>query len=207
VTAPAVRRPGRPRDTRAEHAILTATVDLLSETGYAGVNVEAIAERAGVGKATIYRHWPGKERLVYDALRMLALDHLDVDTGSLRSDLVHIYGRLAEHVRNSRVGRALAAALAQAMVDPELRMLQREFVHERRAAARAALRRAVGRGEIPAHTDSDLVIDLLGGTVFYRLIVSGDPITPKRVEAAVDVVLRGIFTSVSGSSGGKPADS
>ena len=89
------RSPGRPRSAAAHQAILDATVQLLSEVGFAATTVEAVAARAGVGKATVYRRWPSKVPLVIDALDARAIEQVPIPrTGSVRGDLIEF---LAEH--------------------------------------------------------------------------------------------------------------
>ena len=98
------RRLGRPRDARVDAAVLDATRSLLAEKGYAGTTVEAIATRAGVGKATIYRRWPTREQLL---LAVTTADLPDVptpDTGDLREDLRLVFTQLAEQIRTGRTG-------------------------------------------------------------------------------------------------------
>ena len=90
------RRPGRPRDVGADDAIMDAVVEILTEVGFRGLTIDAVAHRAGVGKATIYRRWPGKEQLVLDALTAERVPVPEPDTGSLRDDLLAHYLPLAD---------------------------------------------------------------------------------------------------------------
>ena len=140
---PGVRPPGRPRDPRADAAILTAVVELLAEVGFGGLTVDAVAHRAGVGKATIYRRWDGKEQLVLDALSTEVQLMATPDTGDLATDLLQIYEPMAEPVAQQSATRLMPALAAEAAVNPELADRLRSFVAMRRGAARDALQRAM----------------------------------------------------------------
>jgi AcrR family transcriptional regulator len=185
------RRPGRPRDQHAAETILAATMELLAEVGFAGVTVDAVAQRAGVGKATIYRRWESKERLVLDAIRASAEPAPVPDTGSVAGDLQQIYGRMAENLSQPEARSLLMAMVAQAAVDEVVGELLRALVSQRKEVTRSVLRRAVAEGELPEGADLDLLIDLLGGAVYYRTCIVGRPVGPKTVERIVDTVLRG----------------
>src|SRR6266542_1733281 len=91
------RRPGRPRSEQAEQAIIEATLDLFAEQGFEGVCVEAVAARAGVGKATIYRRWPNKEELIIDAVASMKGPVPPIGGKSVRDDLVTLLSRVGKH--------------------------------------------------------------------------------------------------------------
>lgn len=189
---PPRRQPGRPRDPRADQAILAAVVDLLAEVGFGGLTVDAVAQRAGVGKATIYRRWEGKEQLVLDALSTGAQQVAEPDTGAVRTDLLALYLPMGEPVAQQATVRLMPALAAEAAVNPELMDRLRAFVSVRRGPARSVFRRAIARGEVPSGTDLDLAIDLIAGSLLYRLFFSGGEVDPRVIEEVVDVVLRGI---------------
>lgn len=189
---PPRRQPGRPRDPRADQAILTAVVDLLAEVGFGGLTIDAVAHRAGVGKATIYRRWDGKEQLVLDALSTGAQQVAEPDTGTVRGDLLALYLPMGEPVAQQATVRLMPALAAEAAVNPELMDRLRAFVSVRRAPARSVVRRAVERGEVAAGTDADLAIDLIAGSLLYRLFFSGGEVDPGVIAEVVDVVLRGV---------------
>ncbi len=187
-----VRLPGRPRDPRADAAILTAVVELLAEVGFGGLTVDAVAHRAGVGKATIYRRWDGKEQLVLDALSTEVQLMATPDTGDLATDLRQIYEPMAEPVAQQSATRLMPALAAEAAVNPELADRLRSFVAMRRGAAKDAIQRAIGRGEVDPSTDVDLCIDLLTGSLLYRLFFSGADVGIDVIQQAIALVLRGI---------------
>ncbi len=108
------RSVGRPRSAQAHKAILAATVELLAEEGFKGMSLEAVSNRARVGKTTIYRHWPTKEALVLDALSELHVEPPIVDTGNFRADMVAL---LREAVRAySQITNPLQAKLLSKIV-------------------------------------------------------------------------------------------
>jgi AcrR family transcriptional regulator len=194
VSAQASQR-GRPRSERAARAILEAASELLLDRGLSAVSMDAVAERAGVSKATIYRWWPTKETLALDALYTewaTASPHAR-DTGSLRGDLLAMlrpWGRLA----GSRpYGRVVAALLTEAQTDPVFAAEYRQrFVEPRREQGREILRRAIERGEIPAGTKVEVALDLLYGSMYHRLLHGHAPLSDRFVRDVVDMVLDGI---------------
>jgi AcrR family transcriptional regulator len=172
--------------------VLDATVDLVSEVGFGGLTVEGVAGRAGVGKATIYRRWPSKEALLIAAMTCLVLEIEPPDTGSLRTDIARGYADLANHINNSQVGRLLPQVVAEAAGNPELAVLFHRFVHERREMARGVMKRAAARGELREGLDTELLIDMISGVIFYRRLVSGASIEPADGKLIVDMICTGI---------------
>lgn len=183
---------GRPRDASAEQKILDATLELLSEVGFAGLTVDGVAARAGVGRATIYRRWQSKGALVLAASQCLIGDVAGPDTGTLRGDLLALTSGLVDHLRRTPGGCLLPTLAAEARSNPELAALVASFADERRAHVRAVLRRARDRGELHAGTDLDVLIDVIVGPAFYRLMISGGPPTAARMVKVVDMVLDGV---------------
>jgi AcrR family transcriptional regulator len=191
--APVLRRPGRPRDARADEAILDAALEVLAEVGPGRFTVDEVAARAGCGKATIYRRWPSRGALLLDTgQHRLGLQVGDPDTGSVRDDLVAMLGQLAVKLRDTPAGKVIPAVLAEAAVDPQMREIMAAFAHDRRQPALNALRRGVARGELPEDTDVGLVLDLLGGMVFIRVLMLGNPADEDDVARAVETVLAGV---------------
>ncbi|MGH9231221.1 MAG: TetR/AcrR family transcriptional regulator [Acidimicrobiales bacterium] len=189
---PVLRRPGRPRDAGADDAILDAALEVLAEVGPAGFTVDEVAARAGCGKATIYRRWRSRGALLLDTgHHRLGLHVSDPDTGSVRDDLVAMLGELAEKMRDTPAGKVMPAVVAEAAVNPEMRGVLAAFVHDRRQPAHTAICRGVARGELPAGTDVELVLDLLGGLVFFRVLIAVNPPDDAVVATVVDIVLAG----------------
>ena len=187
------RRPGRPRSARADEAILEAAIDTFIDRGWDGLTIEGVAARAGVGKSTIYRRYPCRVDLLVAAARRLAEERDPVpDTGALRSDLVEMVTRFVRMLTTTRTGQAIPLMVAATAKNPELAAPYREFLAERRAAWRMPIDRAITRGELPLEVDPDLFVDLLVGPLFYRALVSHQPIDPAYVEDLVDAARRAV---------------
>jgi AcrR family transcriptional regulator len=164
-------RPGRRRDPSRDEAILAATLALFGEVGYAGVSIEGVAARAGVGKATIYRRYASKAQLVVEAVRVGAClgDHLP-DTGDVRSDLEAMLRTMLDRLQGAG-GPVLLVFAAERLRHPELAAeFQRSVVGAKRAHARSLLAAAVRRRELPADTDIDLVAEAGPALVWHHAL-------------------------------------
>jgi AcrR family transcriptional regulator len=193
-TGPARAR-GRPRSEPARQAILAAAADLLLTRGLAAVSMDAVAARAGVSKATIYRWWPTKETLALDALyeQLTEPSPEPPDTGTLRGDLLALLLGWIERVGDRPFGRVIGALITEAATDPVFGKLYRErYVEPRRAQARTIFARAMGRDEIAVGTDVEAAIDLLYGALYHRLLNGHAPLTQEFVETVVGIVVAGI---------------
>ena len=179
-----------PRVLRSREAVLAAAVELLAEHGASGVTVEAIAHRSGVAKTTIYRHWPESSQLVLDAIRGLAEPCAAPDTGTLRGDLTAIVEGMADNITTSALARVLPSLIDAADRDAAMADVQRVWVRERRASLRRALHRAEARGEIEPGVDADLVASLCGGSLFYRRLISHEPLSRSFLAGIVESTLR-----------------
>ena len=198
----AVPQRGRPRSEKAQNAVLDAAADLLLEQGLAAVSMDAIAARAGVSKATIYRWWPTKESLALDALfhDWAGVPTVD-DTGSLRGDLLKLLRPWARLATARPYARVIGALLTQAQTDPEFALEYRaRFVKPRRDQGRAIFQRAIERGEIPADTKIEVALDLLYGPIYHRLLHGHAPLNDRFVQQVIDTVIAAI------SSSGPPKD-
>jgi AcrR family transcriptional regulator len=187
-------RPGRPRSQKAHKAVLDAAAELLLTKGLSAVSMDAVAEQAGVSKATIYRWWPTKETLALDALytEWAAASPHARDTGSLRGDLLSLLRPWARLAGSRPYGRVIAALLTEAQTDPVFAVEYRNRVVEpRRDQARAIFDRAITRGEIPAATKVDVALDLLYGALYHRLLHGHAPLSDRFVRDVVDMTLNG----------------
>jgi AcrR family transcriptional regulator len=186
-----VRRPGRPRSAEADEAILDAAVELFAEVGLDGLTVEGVAARAGVGKATIYRRYPCKIDLVIAASRSFAFGGaVHPDLGSTRADLRALVDWLVNMLTTTALGRAMPRMVADRARVPELADAHREIVREKRACHREVVLRGVARGDLRADVDPEAVIDAYVGPIFYRFLISDDPLDDAFADALVDSVLR-----------------
>jgi AcrR family transcriptional regulator len=165
-------RPGRPRSVEADQAIVDAALAVFAEEGFDGLTMEAVAARAGVGKATVYRRYPGKAELVIRAASCLtAAEAPEADTGSLRGDLQAIARNLVHLLTRTVAGHCVPELVAALPRCAELAEEHRRFMAGRRRHTLRAVERAVTRGEIADGTDGELVADLLTGPIFYRHLV------------------------------------
>jgi len=183
------RRPGRPRDARADEAIMDAAVAVLADRGPAGFTVDEVASRAGCGKATVYRRWPSRAALLLDTAHRLGLEPPVVDTGSLRADLVEMLTALGHKMRATPAGRILPGVIAEASIEPGMRAVLATFIEDRRERPREILQRGVARGELPPDTDLEMMLDLLGGTVMYRELIAVHAVDDEFIERLVDRML------------------
>ncbi|HYF46099.1 MAG TPA: TetR/AcrR family transcriptional regulator [Acidimicrobiales bacterium] len=183
-----------PRIVRSRAAVLEATVELLGEVGHSGTTIEAIAERSGVAKTTIYRHWPRRAPLLVDALYSRVEHAAFEPTGDLRADLLALVGGLARKLRDPNWSRMVATLLDAAESDPEIAELSAAFTQQRRELCRSVLDRGVQAGELRADADTDTAAQLLGGAVFYKRLILRRPATDADLEVVVDLILDGLRT-------------
>jgi AcrR family transcriptional regulator len=158
VAGGAPARRGRPRDPAVDESILSATLQLLGEAGYARLTMEQVAARAGVGKASLYLRWPSKVTLVAEAVQRLRSHLMPAvpDTGTLPGDMREFLRELMQP--RSAAAWALPAVAGEAMINPELREAFRRGVTPTLAGSvHAIVQRAVDRGELPASTDVELL--------------------------------------------------
>jgi AcrR family transcriptional regulator len=192
---PPARPPGRPRSERARTKILKAAAALLVKQGPRQMSIEGVAAKAGVSKATIYRWWESKGELALDALvaELVASMKEVPDTGSLRGDLRGYMRMVVRTYGDPFVGRTQAAIIGEMQSDPALRRAYRTHVTEPvRERSRQIFARAITRGEISTETDADLILDLLIGAVFLRLLLDIGPLNTAVADSLVDVVLSGL---------------
>jgi AcrR family transcriptional regulator len=163
------RRPGRPRSEQAEQAIIEATLDLFAEQGFEGVCVEAVAARAGVGKATIYRRWPNKEELLLAALSSLKSPYPEPKGESVRDDLVAMLSVMCADMADPRKARRYALLLGEGEKYPRLMARYKEtVVQPRRELMRSVIRRGIASGELRADIDVEIAVLALTGTVLAK---------------------------------------
>jgi AcrR family transcriptional regulator len=184
---------GRPRSTEVDQAILLAAAGLLAERGLDAMTIEDVAERAGVGKASIYRRWSTKGTLALDAFLVDFLTKQPpVDNGDLESDLREALSLWSAAVVGTSTGRALVGLVAEAQADDDLSKGWAErVVMPVREQHRTMVERAIGRGEVPPDSDVDVIMDLLYGAAYHRLLQGHLAITPEFIELVARVVAEG----------------
>lgn len=190
---PPPRRPGRPRSERADQAIIDAALSLFAESGPDGLCIEKVAARAGVGKATIYRRWAGKEDLLLDAMASLKAPLPEPAGQSVRADLVELIGVLCQEAADPRRAREFALLLGEGAKYPRLMARYVETVVEpRREVIRSVLRRGVATGELRAAIDIDAALFMLIGAVLARGKFDPESIPPGYAGRIVDELLAGL---------------
>lgn len=185
-------RRGRPRSVGVDEALLAATLELATEVGISRMSMDVLAQRAGVSKATIYRRWPSKEALVLDALQHAIKPFEQVDTGTLRSDLDLYLGELAERMTNGSASDILPHLIEVSVRDDVLRASLDDYVRMRRQPLRTIIERAMSRGELPADTDVDVLLDAIISPFIYRRLLSHDVMDDDFVRRLVALVLPGM---------------
>jgi AcrR family transcriptional regulator len=198
---------GRPRSERAHQAILDAANKILEERGFVDLTMDEVAQRAGVSKPTIYRRWPTKGTLVFEAFSADFLTRQPLpDTGTLRGDLLAALRAWIRVVKGTVTGRTLRGLIAEVQRDVELADIWREqFTGPVRAQHRTMINRAVERGEVSPAADPDVVLDLLYGSAYHRLLQSHLPLTDRFAQAVVDTVVAGVRPDQVGGADSKRA--
>jgi len=195
----ATRKAGRRRDESKDDAILLATRELLAERGFDGMTMDAVADRAGAGKATVYRRWPSKVQLTVDAVvcaRGVAQTVDDIpDTGSLRSDLLAVrYGR----PRTDDDSELMSGLMSAVKENPEVAaVFHEQFVRSRVSMMRGLLERAQARGELRDDIDLDMVAAVAPAMIAYRKMVAGQRIDDEFVVQMIDTVILPLATGRS----------
>jgi len=186
-------RPGRPRSEESRTAVLRATTQLLHEVGLRAMTTEEIASRSGASKATIYKWWPNKYAVAFDAfLSEMMAESRDPDTGSAREDLTTVVRGLLRFYTGPS-GRVFAQLVGEAQTDPLIQQeLRTNLVDSRRALFRTIWERGVARGELRGDADPDAAIDIMIGPALYRLMMGHAPLTDEAADALVDVAIRGL---------------
>jgi AcrR family transcriptional regulator len=168
---PERKAPGRPRSARADGAIIEAVLDLLAEgTPAEAISIEAVAAKAGVGKATIYRRWANKEALLVDAVATLKGDPPKISGESVRDDLVSLL-RPVSTPSHTRAGKIMPCLLTEMHRSPELYQCFQKITEPRRELMREVLRRGIRQGELRADLDLDLVLVMLVGPVLAQAMM------------------------------------
>jgi AcrR family transcriptional regulator len=173
------------RIERSRHAVLTAALELLGESGVGGFSVDEVARRSGVAKTTIYRHWPTREALVVDTCSRLSAEQQIPDTGSLEGDLTAILTNIAHLLQTANWSAVLPSIIDSAERDPEFAELVSQIQRGHATPLREALQRATRKGELPARTDLSTTVAALLGPLFYRRWFSREPIDDEFVYATI----------------------
>ncbi len=179
-----------PRVSLSRRKVRRAALDELAAAGYGGFTVESVAARAGVGRSTVYRHWPDKLSLIADALETLNEQPAPGgDAPDARARVEMLLGHLAEVLTASPFGTCVPALVHAAEQDPSVGEFLHRYSARRRQGLTDVIAAGVASGEFPAAVDADRAATALSGAVFYRRLMTADPVTPAEVPALVDTVL------------------
>jgi AcrR family transcriptional regulator len=177
---------------RRQADIFTATLQLLAEKGYEHLTIEAVAERSGVNKTTIYRWWSSKAALLGAALVESPVLRFDVpDTGSLYGDLKELVESVLALLTTRPAADVAIAALSAAAHNPQLAAYGRQFFADRLAREHPVVERAVARGELPGEADAALLMDLLAGAVWVRVVLRQTPVEADFPDRVARIVAQG----------------
>ena len=192
-TDPGRRRPGRRRSEGSRDAILLAATELVVEQGYAAVSIEKIAQRAGVGKQTIYRWWPSKGDVLLEALARKVDVHIALpDEGSWAADLRRMLDDSFALAQAPQLGELLRALMVEAQLDPPFgARFRAEFLERRRAAIATLVERARRRGDLPATLTAGFAADVVFGVFWYRLLAIPQPFDRRLADHLVALLTAG----------------
>lgn len=179
---------GRPRSVKVDQDIRTAVRELVAASGYGGLTIEAVADRAGVARTTVYRRHPSVAELILDAFADLVGSRSIPDTGSFASDVEFLALGLVRSLQRSADGPMTRAAVAAAAQAPDVfERAVRPVVAQRRDQVAEIVDRAVGRGEIDPEVGWSMV-EMVIGAIYFRYLVSGDPLTPSVIRGWLRVI-------------------
>jgi AcrR family transcriptional regulator len=166
-----------PRVERSQAAVLDAARELLLERGVAALTIEAVVERSGVARSTIYRHWDSRRELLISALEyVMPYPHDPAPDGPLRERLMAIGNMHVERLANAPWASAMPTILEATSHDPELAGVRERIVEANSGPTRRTLELAIELGELPADTDISEAIAQLAGPVLFRHLIVGDPL-------------------------------
>jgi AcrR family transcriptional regulator len=198
VSTPGTARPGG-RTARNTAAVFAATLDELAARPYDEISIETIAARADVHKTTVYRRWGTKADLVSQALAAAAESLIEVpDAGRVDDDLRLLSRAVQATLASPRGAATTRGVLAGAAASAEIRGVMAGFWAARLAAIAVIVDRAIARGELPAGTGAALIMNAMAAPLYYRLLVTAEPLTPadadRAAAAALAAARAGVFT-------------
>lgn len=184
---------GRPRSEETRKSILSAAYELLLEKGFKAVTVDGIAERSGVSKATIYKWWPNKASVVLDGYFEATEVMLQVpDTGSMGEDLFIQANNLAAFL-TSHKGRVITELIAEGQFDKNIaEEYRKRYFSPRRLISKNIIERGIHRGELRKDLDIELSIDLIFAPLFYRLLITDEPLESAYIKELISYAFKGL---------------
>lgn len=188
----------RPRSEEARRRTIEATVQALLELGAEGLTMEQIAERSGVAKSTIYRHFGTREHLVAESVRSCVVEQSTPDSGSLADDLTELFTRYDESEETKRLNELIPLLIDAARRDAGMREVLDVLLVERQRPMRTVLKLAQARGEIDPDLDLEVAVAVLIGPFTYRRMVQGAEITDEFVTAVVRTGIAALRSTAPG---------
>src|SRR5580765_1890062 len=183
------RGPGRPRSEKARRAVIKSTLELLERNGFNDLSIEAVASRAGVGKATVYRWWANKAELVIAAFSSAVEEELRFPSGGPVLKSIHEQMKRWAVIFQSPLGQIVGTVIGAGQSEPEiLEAFRAHWVEPRRLEARSLLKQAMKNGEIRSDLDPDLMLDLFYGPLYLRLMLKHAPLDETFVNTIFEVV-------------------
>jgi AcrR family transcriptional regulator len=182
---------GRPRSELSRKAIIQATISLLEKKGYENLKIVDVARNAGVGKQTIYRWWRSKSELVIEAVLEETAKQIRIpDTGSISRDLRELIRASFHRLRNTSSGTILAGLLMAGRKDAAtLKIFREQFIEARRDLIRGIFERYQDSQEIRRGINIELIMDLIYGAMWYRLLMEHAPLDDDFADELVDHIL------------------
>jgi AcrR family transcriptional regulator len=180
-----------PRSIRSRTAMLEAARSLLAEEGWDAITHARVAETAGVGRATAYRHWPTVNELALEAASVEIESVTTKVTGDLRADLVAELRALRTALVDRGLKRLMVLVMERAIHDPEFRFIRQQLNERGGENLRNLLRDAVKRGDLRSTMDLEEIVSQLAGPIIYEVVLHDQLVTDKRLTRLVDFVLRG----------------
>jgi AcrR family transcriptional regulator len=187
-------RPGRPRSESRRKAILTAAGELMMEGGLSAATMEAIAARAGVGKATIYKWWPSRGAVALEGFMVSAADSWSLPEGASAAEALRVLATSAVRLFvGTPAGQLMRSLAADAQSQPEIALALREqWFRPRRAVVVEIIRKGIETGELRADLDLAATVDLVFAPIYYRLLFSHEPLDEEFAAHSIEHVLHGI---------------
>ena len=179
-----------PRMARTRARAVEATLELAAESGLHACTFDAVSERSGIARSTLYRHWNNQSELVMDALESQHMDeHVAPNTGSLRDDmLVHIL-EMGRHLEGSTMGAMIPQLVAAASTDPDMSDIMRNASNHYLSVDAEIIERARERGEVAKDIDSTYAALLFSAPIFYRYLLARKPVDGKWITSHVDAIV------------------
>jgi AcrR family transcriptional regulator len=165
---------------------MEATLELAAESGIGACTFEAVSERSGIARSTLYRHWKSSSELVADAIRSQTVERVAADTGTLRDDMLHWMLELGRALEGSTWGAMVPQLVAAASTDPDMAEIQRRNSQYHRNIDIEIVERAKGRGEVDEGIDSYHAAVMFTAPIFYRYLVAREPINARWITSHVD---------------------